>query len=1333
MSIPLLTFSRIRLAATALALAALPAALPAALQAQAAPKYLITATTTLATPTGFGGPNGNLATDQFGNLFVPNAAASQVLEFPANGGAPIVIFDATKTAPQVAGVAVDASNNLYVTTRYDGAISGSESDIFKFPYTSNGYPAPYIYAGASAGVCTALSTSVCNYGNYLQTAGYYYQPQAIGYDAAGNGYLLTTYDSLSGGGKTIYACNLDCGNDKDSATIAVATLPTKATSLAVAPNGDLYWADGADVYRAQAGTGKPVIFDKSYESSFGGAAGVGFDRAGNLLVTNSAGTFEVPLVGGAIIAANKFQVAFSTVGGYTGAAVDNSGNVFTAAYGSVLKSSLFNYDFGPLAVGATAAPQTFTINFLSAGTLTSLTALQGGVAAAEFPFTQGTCAPAAYNAGDSCTFTAGFAPTTVGSRRATVVMTDATGVKTNVYLVGAGQGSGVAIDPGTPTVVTSTLKAPSGMAVDAAGNLFVADPTAKAVYEYVAGTGLPVTIGSGFTRPTGVAADGAGNLYVVDQGTGILSTFISNAGTYLKTSTGTVIASGLTAPSDVVISGTGSLYVSNTGANTIQQYPNVSRIGSLATTLALGINLKGPTGLSLDPSGNLYIADTGNNRVLQLGYNGAQLAFGSGLNAPTGVSAEPSGSVLIADQGNGRIVRVPNEAGTLASADQVVLSQPILNPYAIRLTASGNLYVSDNSVGTIEVLQRTAGTLNFGFSNLNTPTTAQSIVVSNTGTTSLPLASPFFTQPPANFTVASGSGSTGCTSGTLTTGRDCILTSVFNPGSLGTKTYTEALNTAVPNAAAPSIMLIGQGVQLTTVAVTLAQTTPTGTVTYGVPVTLTATVASSGSGSTTVPAGSIIFNVDGQNTKPVTLSATGTAAYTLSGLAGGSKHTVIATYQGSSVYASGNSTAYTFNVVPATTTGVLTVSAIDLSPLSANVGDSVSFNVIITPSIVVSGGLTGSVTFTAGTHTFSSPIQQNSTTGVFSAGISTTILEASCKPGEQLPNCSNIYQIVASFAGNGNYTGFTLSSQPLIITPPTFSVVASNTTITSTATQYGTANLLITSYDNFQAGVSLTCSGLPANAYCIFRPGIISLTYVPNGTTLPIVYTIPAQTTQMQIRVSQDPVTIQSASSFGLLGLLCGIALFATGVRKGGRRNLRGLLTCCLIGLTLALGMGSLSGCGSSSSSSSSFPTPAGTYNITLNEIATPLAGTQAPNTSNITSILPCATVALAYKTMGNAITCSSPTSYVIQTATSSGLSALQIMTISGVTPAGFNGNFKVLQDVGESNVAANNVITNYYDLVEFEPTTVPTANGTGGVVRLANFTNSQTFTLIVK
>jgi sugar lactone lactonase YvrE len=1306
-------------------------------QAQTAPKYLVTTSTTLATPAGFGGPNGNMATDQFGNLFVPDAAQSQVLEFPANGGAPIVIFDATKTGPQVSGVAVDAANNLYVTTRYDGSLSATETDIFKFPYGSSGYPPPFTYTGAAPGTCSAISTSVCNYGNFYQTTGYYYQPQAIGFDAAGNGYMITTYDSLTGGGgTTIFACDVQCGYDADSATIAVKNLPTKATSLAVAANGDLYWADGTDVYVSYAGTGKAKVFDTSYESQYGGAAGVAFDRAGNLLVTNSAGTFEVPYVGGVITAANKFQVAVSTVGGYTGSAVDNSGNVYTAAYGTLLKSSLYNYNFGPLALGSSSANQTFTITFLSAGTLSTLAAFQGSGPSTEFTFSAGTCVPAAYAAGTSCTFTAGFTPTAVGTRRGTVVMTDSTGAQTYVFLVGVGQGTGVAVDPGTPTAITTSLKAPSGLALDASGNLFVADAAAPAVYEYKGGTGAPISIGSGFTKPTGVATDGAGNLYVVDQGAGTVSLFTSNAGSYITAGTGAVLASGLSSPTDIVVSGTGSIYVSNTGKNLVEQYPNASRIGSLGSTLSLGTNLSGPTGLSLDPSGNLFIADTGNNRVVQLGYSGAQTALGTGLSAPTGVAAEASGSVLVADQGNGRVVRIPNEAGILTTADQAVLTQPIIDPFSIRLSAAGNLYVSDNVVGAIDSLQRSTGTLNFGFSNVNTSTAAQTVVVSSTGTSALTLTSPFFAAPPAGsgFTLTSGSGSLGCTSGTLGAGSACTLSSVFKPGSTGQSTYTAPLNTVATNSSAPSITLTGKGVNLVAVNVALSQTSPSGTVTYGVPVVLTVTVSSASSSSTAVPTGTVIFNVDGNNTKPVAIDATGKASYTLKGLGGNTSHTVIATYNGSMVYASGNSTPYVFTVQPATTSAVLSIYAADTSlasPVSSKLGDAVSFSVVITPSVLVSAGLSGTVNFVSGTTLLgSATISQNSTTGIYSAGISTTALTSSCAPNETLPNCSNIYEVQAVYAGNGNYSGFTTAVEPVIITPATFTVTPSSTTITSTAAQYGSTTLSVTSYSGFQAGVSLTCSGLPANAYCIFRPGIVSLSTITVGTGLTATTSIPIQTTEMEIRVDQNPVDIQSAASFGLMGLLTGLLVFF-GVRGDGRNRLQRLTICCLVGVLSATALGSLSGCGSSVGNA--YPTPAGTYPITLTVAGTPIPNGQAPTTANITSIATCASVAANQTALGlpYPLTCSQPGSYLITTASSSNLTANQTMTVSGVSPSSFDGNYQILKDTGE-NQTTNGVIS-YYDLIEFVPPAGVPATATGGVVRLANFSFTEPFTLIVK
>ena len=71
---------------------------------------------------------------------------------------------------------------------------------------------------------------------------------------------------------------------------------------------------------------------------------------------------------------------------------------------------------------------------------------------------------------------------------------------------------------GGSTVASSGCNLPTGVAVDAAGDVFVADYNNNAVKEIPAGSNIPVTIGSGFSLPVGVAVDAAGNLYVADRG-----------------------------------------------------------------------------------------------------------------------------------------------------------------------------------------------------------------------------------------------------------------------------------------------------------------------------------------------------------------------------------------------------------------------------------------------------------------------------------------------------------------------------------------------------------------------------------------------------------------------------------------------------------------------------------------------------------------------------------------------------------------------------------------------------------------------------------------------
>jgi hypothetical protein len=444
----------------------------------------------------------------------------------------------------------------------------------------------------------------------------------------------------------------------------------------------------------------------------------------------------------------------------------------------------------------------------------------------------------------------------------------------------------------------------------------------------------------------------------------------------------------------------------------------------------------------------------------------------------------------------------------------------------------------------------------------------------------------------------------------------------------------------------------------------------------------------------------------------------GTASITLTGLGGNTKHTVIATYNGGPVYASGSSTAYTFVVQPATIAVTQSFFTDATTPPSSAPGNPVGFSLILTPSVYVSGGLTGTVNFYNGnTLVGSGMIQQTAQangTVVYTAGFTTSTLAPSCLAGQTLPNCSNVYHIYASFAGNGNYAGFTTNAVAIIVTVPTYSVTASSTTITSTASLPGTAALAVTSYSTFQGGVALSCSGLPANAYCVFRPGLISLTYVPVfPATVPATSNIPVQNTTMEILVSEDPVTIKSLSSFGLLGLFASLGLFLVGFRRKGTR---GAVAFCVVGMLGGMMLGSLSGCGASSSSSA-YPTPPGTYAITLMATATPLgSGGQPPSVLDITKVS------------------SAGTTVTLDASTTTGYTVGELVSVAGVSNAAYDGNFNLtsVKTITVQPVGGVGQPT-YYDEITYSLPTAMTGTGTGGTVRPGNLTFTYPFTLVVK
>ncbi len=312
----------------------------------------------------------------------------------------------------------------------------------------------------------------------------------------------------------------------------------------------------------------------------------------------------------------------------------------------------------------------------------------------------------------------------------------------------AGDGtSGFSGDGGPAT--KAQLSYLSGIAADAAGNLFIADTgnsrirrvSTDGIISTVAGDGTQGFSGDGapatsarLNFPIGVAVDGAGNLYIGDSGNGrirrvdvngIIST-VSGDGTPASSGDGgPAVNAQLYYPAFVAVDPGGNLYITTRG-----RVRRISADGIITTvagdgTYSYSAPFSSSLGVATDGNGNLYIADgprvrqvskagvittaAGNGLSYYGGDNGpvaaAQINIGAGLQVGGGVAVDREGSLYLADTGNNRVRKVSPDgiittvagngsAGYSGDGGPAINAQ-IAIPISVAVDRAGTLYIAD--------------------------------------------------------------------------------------------------------------------------------------------------------------------------------------------------------------------------------------------------------------------------------------------------------------------------------------------------------------------------------------------------------------------------------------------------------------------------------------------------------------------------------------------------------------------------------------------------------------------------------------------------------------
>ncbi len=358
---------------------------------------------------------------------------------------------------------------------------------------------------------------------------------------------------------------------------------------------------------------------------------------------------------------------------------------------------------------------------------------------------------------------------------------------TGIIQTVAGNGTAGYTGDGSPAT-QAELDIPEDVFIDGSGNIFIADTVNSVIREVSAATGIIQTVAGdgtfGYTGdgipateaelayPSGVYVNGAGNVFIADAdnsriravaaATGIIQTVAGNGTAGYTGDGGLATQAEIYSPGGVFVDGSGNIFVADSFNNVIREVASATGIiqtvagnGTGAGTGTGGYSgdggpateaeLNDPLRVLLDAAGNVVIADTDNYRVRQVSGGTIQTVAGNGtssysgdghlateaeLDVPAGISIDSLGNVFVSDSDNNVVREVVattgliqtvagNGTGSFSGDGGVATSAELDTPSGVAVDSAGNVYIADADNNRIRIVNTGSSTITLAGVSVN--------------------------------------------------------------------------------------------------------------------------------------------------------------------------------------------------------------------------------------------------------------------------------------------------------------------------------------------------------------------------------------------------------------------------------------------------------------------------------------------------------------------------------------------------------------------------------------------------------------------------------------